>query len=94
MAASLIGSPDYYSKHDQTRLKLIELAETLAPYDAEFILKVLINMILEVAILVVKGVFVVVVVVVVVVVMVEAVFILVLVLIILVLAIGVVEKQG
>ena len=58
MAASLIGSPDYYNKHDQTRLKLIELAETLAPYDAEFILKVLVDMILAVVIIVVKTIFV------------------------------------
>ena len=40
VSASLIAQPNYKNSHDKTRLNLIHLADMVAGYDAEFILKV------------------------------------------------------
>ena len=39
MSSSLIQSPDFKNRDDHTRLSLVKMAEQLALYDAEFILK-------------------------------------------------------
>lgn len=40
VAASLIGGPDFYSRHDPTRCGLTDLAEAVLVHDGEFICKV------------------------------------------------------
>ncbi|XP_006817274.2 telomerase protein component 1-like [Saccoglossus kowalevskii] len=40
VSASLLSSPDFHDRHDNTRLHLMELADKVIMYDPEFILKV------------------------------------------------------